>query len=131
MPAFRRRHEPYPSGIRDYLPVLFDFDRPTNQTTLETLVTLAHMARFIIADITDAKSVLQELQAIVPQCPSKPVQPLLIDSQDEPGMFDFFRGFDSLLETRYYPDLDSLIRLIPDAIIEPAEEKIREMTIRS
>ena len=53
------------------------------------------MARFVIADISDAKSVLQELRAIVPELPSVPVQPVIIASQDEPGMFDFYRGFRS------------------------------------
>ena len=41
---------------RNYLPILFDFDKPTSQTTDETITLLARMARFIIADISDAKS---------------------------------------------------------------------------
>ncbi len=36
---------------RDYLPVLFDFDKPASRTTEETISTLAHMARFVIADL--------------------------------------------------------------------------------
>ena len=51
---------------RDYPPVVFDFEKPRNQTTIETVTLLARMARFVIADLSDAKSVLQELQAIVP-----------------------------------------------------------------
>ena len=62
---------------RNYLPILFDFDKPTSQTTDETITLLARMARFIIADISDAKAVLQELRAIVPDLPSVPVQPVI------------------------------------------------------
>ena len=79
---------------RDYLPILFDFDKPTSRTTDETITLLACVARFVIADVPDAKSVLQELRAIVPDLPSVPVQPVIIASQEESGMFDFYRGSD-------------------------------------
>lgn len=109
---------------RDYLPVLFDFEKPSNKTTLETVSTLAHMARFVIADLTDAKSVLQELQAIVPMNPSVPVQPLLIGSQAEPGMFDFFKMFSWVLSPYLYEeDQDTLMLTLMDRVIGPAEAK--------
>jgi uncharacterized protein YjbI with pentapeptide repeats len=87
---------------RNYLPVLFDFPKSPNQTTDETIATLAGMARFVIADLTDAKSILQELRGIAPSRPMLAVQPILLAGQKEPGMFDFFRLFPWVLETQYY-----------------------------
>ena len=111
---------------RDYLPVLFDFEKPTNQTTVETVSTLAHMARFVVADLTDAKSVLQELQAVVPLSPNVVVQPLILRTQEEPGMFDFIRKFPWVLETMRYDNHDQLIGSLDAQVIHPAEAKSRE-----
>jgi uncharacterized protein YjbI with pentapeptide repeats len=107
---------------RDYLPVLFDFEKPGSRSTLETVSTLAHMARFVIADLTDAKSVLQELQAIVTTNPSVPVQPLILATQEEPGMFDFFHRFPWVLKSYSYASAELLIA----DLIVPAEAKARE-----
>jgi len=114
---------------RDYLPVLFDFDRPASRSAMETVSTLAHMARFVIADLTDARSVLQELQGIVPNLPSVPIQPLLHVSDYEPGMVDFFKPYPWFLEARHYEDLESLLGSLEASVITPAEEKARQLTV--
>lgn len=107
--------------MHNYVPVLFDFYKPTNQTTLETVSTLAHLARFVIADLTNARSVLQELQEIVPALPSVPIQPLLHIPDDEPGMVDFFKRFRSFLEIYRYSDIDGLLTSFGEKVIAPAE----------
>jgi len=112
---------------RDYLPILFDFAKPAGRDLTETISTLAHMARFIIADITQAKSIPQELQAIVPNLPSVPVQPLLLTSEREYGMFEHFWRYPWVLDTYYYDNLDEVLASIEEKVISPAEVKVREL----
>jgi uncharacterized protein YjbI with pentapeptide repeats len=105
---------------RNYLPILFDFDKPASRTTDETIMLLARMARFVIAEISDAKSVLQELRGIVPQLPRVPVQPVIIASQEEPGMFDFYRHFPWFLPVHRYHTPAQLLAELSDRVIGPA-----------
>jgi hypothetical protein len=113
--------------MRDYLPILFDFEKPASRTTVEIITLLARMARFVIADISDAKSVLQELQAIVPELPSVPVQPVIIASQDEPGMFDFYRGFRSFLPVHRYDTPAQLLNRTQRSSDRALEAKVLEL----
>jgi uncharacterized protein YjbI with pentapeptide repeats len=112
---------------RDYLPILFDFDKPRSRDTDETITLLARMAKFVIADISDAKAVLQELRAIVPDLPSVPVQPIILANQEEPGMFDFYRNRPSFLTVHRYADQAQLLSDLGDKVIRPAELKVREL----
>jgi len=51
---------------RDYVPILFDFKKPARQDLTATVSTLAHLARFIIADLTNPSSIPYELATVVP-----------------------------------------------------------------
>lgn len=112
---------------RNYVPVIFNFRSPSTRSVDETVTILARMARFVIADLTDAKSVLQEMRAIVPALPSVPFQPIILSSQHEHGMYDFYRGFRHALPIFHYADLDELLAALPAKVINPAEEKVAEM----
>lgn len=112
---------------RGYLPVVFDFETPTSRTTDETITLIARMARFIIADVSDAKSVLQELRGIVPDLPSVPVQPLIVVPQEEPGMFDFFRTYPWVLKPHHYGTQEELIADLGEQVIRPVEAKVLEL----
>ena len=51
---------------RNYLPIVFDFEKPMNRDFTETVLTLAGLARFVIADLTDPRSIPQKFDAIIP-----------------------------------------------------------------
>lgn len=117
-------------GVRkqNYTPILFDFEKPSSRDFTETVRTLAHLSRFIIADLTDPSSIPQELQAIVPDL-EVPVQPLLLEAKREYSMFVDFRKYGWVLPIYLYKDRESLIASLKDKIIEPAEKKARELAI--
>jgi len=112
---------------RNYSPILFDFAKPRSRDITETVSTLAHMARFIIADITDAKSIPQELGRIVPFLPSVPIQPLLQASSTEYGMFEHFTRYPWVLPIYRYENEEVLLLSLQGKIIDPAEMKAIEL----
>ena len=113
-----------------YLPVLFDFEKPTSRDLTETVSTLAHMSRFVIADITDARSIPQELQRIVPHLPSLPVQPLLLSSQYEYAMCKDISDYPWVLAPYRYDSPAALLTALEAKVIAPAEAKAKEIEER-
>ena len=112
---------------RGYVPILFDFEKPDNRDTTETVTTLARMARFIIADITDPKSIPLELQSIIPDL-AVPVQPLLMEGSQEFSMFkDLRRKYHWVLPVIVYKDLDDLVSLLGERVMAPAQAKANEL----
>jgi hypothetical protein len=107
---------------RNYLPILFDFAPSAALDITETVSLLARMARFVVADITDAKSIPQELDVIVPHLPSVPVQPLLLEGSAEYSMFEHFKRYPWVLETYRYPSSEQLIADLGERVIGPAEK---------
>lgn len=108
---------------KDYVPLLFDFPEPRSRDVDETVVTLAHLARFIVADLTEPRSVPHELRSIVPEL-AVPVQPLLLEgATGEYGMFTALRKYPWVLDIHRYADESSLIRDLDEKVIGPAEAK--------
>jgi len=115
----------------NYLPIMFDFDPTTNQTIIETVKTLAGMSRFVIADLTDARSVPQELQIIDTHCRTVAVRLIKKRGEPEYGMLDF-RNSPWFVKGRYeYETAEELIASIKDNVIGRAEEKVKELRSRA
>ena len=118
--------------LRDdnYVPIIFDFHGPEARNLTETVTLLAALARFVIADITDAKSIPQELHAIVPALPSLPVQPIIHSKQYAYGMFRDFAGYLSVLPPFRYDSTDHLLASLKENVIDPVRRKAEEIAER-
>ncbi len=106
----------------NYLPIIFDFERPQDRNYTETIKTLTGLARFVIADLS-GPSVPQELYATIPhfKIPFVPI----IEANRKP----FAMSLD-LLEYPWvvrppvtFATKEELIQLMPARVIAPAEEK--------
>jgi uncharacterized protein YjbI with pentapeptide repeats len=113
----------------DYVPVIFDFERPASRDFTETVVTLAHMARFIIADLTDPASLPKELEAVVPRL-AVPVQPILQKGAAVYAMFRDYWKYDWVLGVWSYAGLAGLRAGMRAHVVRPAEKKARELAAR-
>jgi hypothetical protein len=108
--------------LRDYLPVLFDFETPASKDVTGTVETLARMARFIIADLTNPSSIPHELATIVPFLRTTPVLPIRLAGSGGYTMFaDYQRAYPWVLQIHEYEDSQSLISVLPK-VITPADK---------
>jgi uncharacterized protein YjbI with pentapeptide repeats len=114
--------------VRDagFVPIVFDFERANSQDFTQTVMTLAGMSAFIIADITKPRSVQQELQATIPNY-MIPFVPIIQEGEEPYSMFvDLQNKYDKwVLDLLVYADVDQLVRVVEIAIIKPAETKRR------
>ena len=113
----------------DLLPIVFDFDRPTDKDFTETIKTLAGLSYFVIADVTNPKSSPLELQATVPdyQIPFVPI----IQEGERPFamMADLQKKYNWVLNTVSYDSEETLMKVLQPLIIDPAMAKRQELRL--
>jgi hypothetical protein len=106
---------------RGFVPITFDFERPTNKDFSETIMTLAGMSCFIIADITKPKSSPLELQLAVPNY-MVPFVPIIQQGEKPFAMFcDLHNKYKQwVLPPLEYHSSEALVARLKNAIIKPA-----------
>ena len=106
-----------------YIAVTFDFERPLERDYAETVVVLAGLSRFVVADFTNAREVRAEVAQIKNQYKRVPIIPLGRKGASLPiTMANSFSSEELALLVRY-EDIDDLVRLLVPSIIEPAESR--------
>jgi uncharacterized protein YjbI with pentapeptide repeats len=115
--------------LRDlgYVPVLFDFAKPASREVIETVSILAHMSRFVIPDLTDAKIVIDELRQIIPTLSTVAFAPIVHADERLYGTFRYHLTLPYVLEPFRYSSIDDLCSQLLDRIINPAESTARRI----
>jgi uncharacterized protein YjbI with pentapeptide repeats len=116
---------------RDFLPMVFNFDKPETKDFTETVRLLAGLSSFVIADITNPRSAPLELQATVPEC-MVPFVPILEKGQEPFAMLQDLRNAhpDRVLDVIRYPSVERLVEVLDVEIIEPAKARFIELQIQ-
>ncbi|HSL02986.1 MAG TPA: hypothetical protein VK901_05550, partial [Nitrospiraceae bacterium] len=116
---------------RGFVPMLFEFEKPTQQDFTETIKTLAGISRFIIADITNPRSAPLELQATMPNY-MIPFVPIIHESEEPFAMFaDLKQKYGEwVLDLLKYDSPDTLLKVFDKAVVKPALEKAEELSLK-
>jgi len=115
----------------DFVPMVFNFDKPETKDFTETVRLLCNLSHFVIVDITNPRSAPLELQATVPDY-MVPFAPILQQGEEPFSMFvDLQNKYDWVLQPVVgYPSVDRLIEVLEDKIVRPAEAKFNELLAR-
>lgn len=101
------------------VPMMFDFGQPHRRNKTETVSTLAHLSKFIVADLTNQRSVPHELASILPHLRSVPTIPIIRDEEKAYGMFGDFNDLKQVSPIINYNSNQSIKSLVNN-IIESA-----------
>jgi uncharacterized protein YjbI with pentapeptide repeats len=105
----------------DYVPILIDFQKPNSKDITGTVETMARMARFVIADLTNPSSIPHELATIIPFMRTTPFVPIRLQGSEGYSLFEDLEGAYNWVLPKYeYKDISSLLKSFKSKIIDPA-----------
>jgi len=107
---------------RNFVPIIFDFKPSPKRDKTETIVLLSSISKFIIADVTDAKSIPQELSHVIPFLPSVPVLPIILKNEKPYDLMEHWKPYPWLFSIFGYIDKNHLIENIETKILKPVDD---------
>lgn len=100
--------------VRDVIPVIFDFEKPSSRNLTETVMTLASISKYVIADLSSPRSIPHELASVARQLPSIRFYPIIVTGEKPFGMFDDYSSYPWIRPIKEYDeeDIDIIIAQI-------------------
>lgn len=95
------------------VPIIFNFDKPEHRSISETVLILAGLSRFIIADLTNPQSSPYEARLTVPQL-AVPFVPIIQVGEEPFAMADDLRDCDWMMDDFHYRDTAHLLEHLPE-----------------
>jgi hypothetical protein len=109
-----------------YEPIIFDFEGPKERNLRESVLGLALSSRFVIADVSEPRSVPLELDALATNVPSVPLLPIHRSGTEPFAMLPSPDDYPAVLPAFAYRDERELLANLESRVIRPAERKFAE-----
>jgi hypothetical protein len=128
MPIVEELKQPLENHKNVYIPELFTFKRPDSRDLVESIIGFASLSRFVVADLSEPRSVQQELQAIVPNFQSVPIVPIINEGGREFATFSALARRPNMVQpTLRYRNVDDLKKKLDRSVVRVAEARRAEM----
>jgi uncharacterized protein YjbI with pentapeptide repeats len=121
-PQWRR---PHLDAIREevrrsqYAPLAIDLEKPVGPKLRSVIANLAHLAKFVIADLAGSRAFAKELQPFSVALRDLPIQVIMPDGEDPPELPGLWA-----IDPYRYRDTEHLVEIFEKEILEPLERKL-------
>jgi uncharacterized protein YjbI with pentapeptide repeats len=120
-PQWRRPHlDAIREELRrfDYAPLAIDLEKPVGPKLRSAVANLAHLAKFVVADLAGSRAFLKELQPFSFTLRDLPIQVIMPEGEDPPELAGFWT-----LDPCRYRDTEHLVQIFEREVLEPLARK--------
>ena len=114
----------------NYIPVVFDFQKPSNKDFIEPISIIAGLSKFVIADFTNPRIVIEEVPAIARNS-STVILPILETGCREPEtLYNLRINLRSIAHTVYYENINDLLKVKLEGLLNKGNEILQDLKSR-